>query len=125
MQSIQDDYVSYIKKNIQDKKAVLLFFNATWCNPCKKVKEIIQPNMASIVKNNINVLFIDIDTNIDSTNNVADYFSLLKKKRIVRGVPSLLLYINNNEDDYSCYPDYFCDTNPKHIYELLSIINKL
>lgn len=126
MQTIQeDDYISYIKKNIQNKKALLLFFSATWCKPCKKVKEIIQPNIKTIMKNNTELLFIDIDTNKDSKNNSADYFAFLKKKRIARGVPSLLLYVNKTDGDYSCYPDFFCETNVQHISELLAVINKL
>lgn len=125
MQSVYDDYMSYIKKNIQDKKALLLIFNATWCKPCKKVKELIQPKIKTIMDNNTELLFIDIDTNKDSKNNSADYFAFLKKKRITRGVPSLLLYINKNDENYSFYPDFFCETNNQDILELLEIISKL
>lgn len=121
LQNIQNKYISYIKDNIQNKKGVLLFFNASWCKPCKKLKETLNPLIPSILKN-VNIVFVDIDCD-KNIQNV--YYTFLKKQRIVRGVPSLLLYEQKLEHEYSFHPDFFCETDAVHFKTLIDKINKL
>jgi thiol:disulfide interchange protein len=123
IKNIENEYINYINQNINNKKGVLLFFNASWCNPCKKVKTLLNSELDNI-KNIVNISFIDIDTHKDNYNNNAFFYSFLKKKRIVRGIPSLLLYIKNEEEE-NIYPDFFCDTNTDHFKAMVAIIKKL
>lgn len=106
------------------EKGILLFFNASWCKPCSKIKTLLNEEIKNIEKI-VNINFIDIDTGKDHYNNDADYYSFLKSKRIIRGVPSLLLYIKTNEDDRVIYPDFFCETNISHFNALMRIIKNL
>jgi thiol-disulfide isomerase/thioredoxin len=118
LQNTQKKYIDYIKNTIGDKKGVLVIFSATWCNPCKRIKELLIPEIPKLIKN-VTIVFIDIDT--DKEN----YHPFLKKQRVVRGVPSLLLYLKKTGGEYSHYPDFFCETNIKHFNTLLSTINNL
>jgi hypothetical protein len=72
--------------------------------------------------NNINVLKIDIDTNKDQYNKDTPFFQMLKKKRIVKGVPSLLYYCNEGMLQEDVYPDYFIENNQSHFNSLIELI---
>lgn len=118
LQNTHTKYIDYIKNNIHDKKGVLVIFTASWCNPCKRIKELLNPEIPKLIKN-VNIVLIDIDTDKDG------FHSFLKKQRIARGVPALLLYLKKRDGEYSHYPDFFCETNIKHFNTLLSTINNL
>lgn len=127
--------LSYIKKNVEttsDKntdvlnglkhKGVLLFFNAAWCKPCAKIKRLVAEKKGIIDNHNINLLYINIDTSKDQYQNDAEFYSFLKRKRIIKGVPSLLLYLPDNK---TIYPDFFCESNSAHFEALIGIIKEI
>lgn len=127
--------LNYIKENIEtatgknanglkkkDNKGVLLFFNASWCKPCGKIKRLVAENKNIIDKQGIKLLYIDIDTSKDQYQNEAEFYSFLKRKRIIKGVPSLLLYLPDNK---TIYPDFFCESNNAHFEALINIIKEI
>lgn len=127
--------LSYIKKNIETTaykntdvlnglkhKGVLLFFNAVWCKPCAKIKRLVAEKKGIIDKQGINLLYINIDTSKDQYQNDAGFYSFLKRKRIIKGVPSLLLYLPDNK---TIYPDFFCESNNAHFEALINIIKEI
>jgi thiol-disulfide isomerase/thioredoxin len=129
------DYLNYINKLMVSSNntynGVLLFFSATWCGPCKKIKPHVLSKTSFFSQCGINVVFIDIDTNTDQYGNNAPYYQLLKKNRLVRGIPSLLLYTRqDNSDDNdltikNIYPSYFCESDVKHFNALIEHISKI
>lgn len=120
----QNEFINYINENTANKKGVLLFFNASWCKPCAKIKTLLNNEIKNI-EQIVNIIFIDIDTGKDNSNNNANFYSFLKSKRIIRGIPSLLLYINNEDKERLIYPDFFCETNLNHFNAMMEIIKKL
>lgn len=116
-------FVNYVNSNFKDKPAVLLMFTASWCAPCKKIKRLLTPILDDVRKK-ATVLFIDVDTHKDQNGTSADFFKFLKSKRIVRGVPSLLLYIKS-DNEHDLYPDFFCESDENHFKALVDVISNI
>lgn len=68
--------------------SILIFLNASWCNPCKSIKPFIYERL-SVLKNYPQILIFDID--IDNPENT-DLYSFLKSKKQLIGVPTLLYF---------------------------------
>jgi len=75
---------------------ILIKLGAIWCGPCQAIEEDVK-TMFEFMPNNVQCVSIDIDNNID-------FYSFLKKKRVVNGVPVILCYqqgnLSNMPDDY-------------------------
>lgn len=60
MLKIHDNDISVLK----DKKCLILFyFTATWCDPCQKIKPMIQKLSNGLDTNKVEVYMVDIDEN--------------------------------------------------------------
>ena len=75
-------------------KTIFVKFSATWCAPCKQIKQFVDKAFGDIQSKAL-CLEIDIDESVD-------LYAMLKMKRMVNGVPTILCY--NSEND-SIYPD--------------------
>ena len=69
---------------------VLIKLGATWCGPCKKIDPLIMQWYEKFNHEKITRIVLDIDENID-------LYGFYKKKRVVRGVPTILAYYHENE----------------------------
>ena len=100
---------------IQNNNGKLVFkFSAEWCGPCKKILPMIN-DFKETIKDDETITWIDID--VDDSIEV---FGMLKTKRIVNGVPAILVYLEDNEE---IYPDEFViGANEKDIEYLFSKI---
>ena len=67
---------------------VIVKLGASWCGPCKKIKPVVDAFFASSPDN---VICCDID--VDES---FDLYSYLKSKKMVNGIPAILLYKKNN-----------------------------
>ena len=76
---------------------VIVWFSATWCDPCKKVEPLITPWIERL-PDKIAVLHLDYDTN-------CDVYAALRGKKQVRGIPVLLGYKPGNT---TLYADVSC-----------------
>ncbi len=63
-------------------------FGATWCKPCTLVSPLIQ-RLTQQIPEHVRVIHIDIDEHLA-------WFSILKSKRIVNGIPALVVYSKLN-----------------------------
>tara|TARA_B100000900_G_C20057639_1_gene504618 strand:- start:83 stop:418 length:336 start_codon:yes stop_codon:yes gene_type:complete len=86
------NFVEYIKTL---ETPVFVKLTATWCNPCKQIAPFINEWFKKLDEKNIPHIEIDIDESID-------LFAMLKSKRMVQGVPTVLFY---NEENESYIPD--------------------
>lgn len=66
------------------EKTLIIKLGATWCNPCKKIKDLCNKCFLDMPEN-ILCFDIDIDQNIE-------IFNAFKSKKMIKGVPSILLY---------------------------------
>jgi thioredoxin 1 len=73
---------------IQNNKFVVIDFNATWCEPCKKIK----PDFESLAENHKDCVFCYVD--IDDCPDIADEYDINK-------LPTFLIYKDKeNCDEY-------------------------
>jgi len=79
----REDFSNMLQKK---EKNMVVFFTATWCKPCQKVK----PRILEL-SSQYDIDFVQLDYDHDS-----DVYSLLKSKKQVNGVPSLLAYKKSN-----------------------------
>lgn len=84
--------------NTINKHMIVLWFSAPWCGPCKKIKELCETRIEEFKNLKIETHRINIDDNLD-------VFGLLKTKRVVKGVPSILAYYCDKERDIWYTPD--------------------
>jgi len=83
-------------KKLQDEQLetgsiIMIKFGASWCRPCKKIKPVcceLIPQLRG------DVLFTEID--IDES---LDLYMLFKKKKMLKGVPTILVWTQNNNRD--------------------------
>lgn len=69
-------------------RMVLIKFSASWCSPCKKVeKHVIE--WFNKMPDNIQTVIVDID-------NCIDVYGFLKTKKMLVGIPTILMYKKNN-----------------------------
>jgi thiol-disulfide isomerase/thioredoxin len=68
---------------------IIIKLGATWCNPCKKIEPVVSSWLNKLQHDQIQRVVLDIDECID-------LYGFLKKKRVVRGVPTLLAYYKEN-----------------------------
>jgi thioredoxin 1 len=67
---------------------VIIKLGATWCGPCKRIKPVLDGFFASSPDN---VLCCDIDV-----DECSDLYSYFKSKKMVNGIPVILLYKKGN-----------------------------
>lgn len=81
----RDDFLNLLKQN---PGLIIVKLGATWCGPCKKIAHIVEAFFASSPKNVI-CADVDVDESID-------LYAALKQKRMVNGIPVILLYKRGN-----------------------------
>lgn len=67
---------------------IVIKLGAEWCGPCKTIKHVVNGFFASSPET---VVCCDIDVDISF-----DFYSLLKSKKMVNGIPVLLCYKKGN-----------------------------
>tara|TARA_Y100000748_G_C15092289_1_gene330953 strand:- start:76 stop:465 length:390 start_codon:yes stop_codon:yes gene_type:complete len=67
---------------------IILKFTADWCNPCKRIKPLVDTWFQKLPSN-----FIIVELDIDDT---VDLYFALKGKKMVNGIPVLLAYYEPN-----------------------------
>jgi thiol-disulfide isomerase/thioredoxin len=81
----RDEFLKLLKVN---PGLVIVKLGATWCGPCRKIAHLVEGFFASSPPEVI-CADIDVDESID-------LYSYLKQKRMVNGIPVILLYKRGN-----------------------------
>ena len=68
---------------------IVLKLGAEWCGPCKQIKHVVDGFFATSPDN---VVCGDIDVDVSF-----DFYSMLKSKKLVNGIPVLLCYKKGNK----------------------------
>lgn len=82
----RNEFLAFIARNTG---MIVIRFSATWCNPCKKIKPIVDCFFASSPPC-VTCVDLDIDEN-------TDVYSFLKSKKMIYGVPTLMCYTSINK----------------------------
>tara|TARA_Y100000816_G_scaffold292296_1_gene286844 strand:- start:245 stop:643 length:399 start_codon:yes stop_codon:yes gene_type:complete len=75
---------------------IVMKLGAEWCGPCKKIEDTVHSFFESCPKNNVVCCDIDVDESFD-------LYAFLKTKKMVNGIPAILVY---EEGNTSYIPDY-------------------
>jgi thioredoxin 1 len=86
--SVFESRESFIKLLTVNPGLVIVKLGATWCGPCKKIAHIVEAFFASS-PDNVICADIDVDESID-------LYSYLKQRRMVNGIPVMLMYKKGN-----------------------------
>ena len=87
---------------------IIIKLGATWCAPCKRIKPVVD---GFFVSSPDNVLCCDID--VDQS---FDFYSFLKSKKMVNGVPAILCYKKSNLTYISDDSITGSDPNDLHLF---------
>jgi hypothetical protein len=68
--------------------AVVIKFGANWCGPCKMIENQVHMLM-NMMPNNVQSIIVDVD-------ECVDLYSFLKSKKMVIGIPVILVYYKGN-----------------------------
>ena len=82
----RNEFLQTISNNTN--KISLFKFTATWCKPCQKIKNDVN-SMVSDLKDHIVCYELDIDENFD-------VYAFLKSKKMLNGIPAILIYYPTN-----------------------------
>ena len=89
----REDFIKLLNNNTG---IIILKFTAPWCRNCKLIESQVVTHFKQITEKSeyVNCLTIDVDNSID-------IYALLKRKKIVTGLPVLLCYTKNNNTIFS------------------------
>ena len=110
--------VSELQTLINENPGLLVVkMGASWCGPCKKIKDIANEKMMDLVNTwgfSVNIIEIDIDDSFE-------VYASLKTKRIVNGIPAILCWFKDNVE---LRPSEFInDSDPDGVDSLFSRCN--
>ena len=104
--------------------AIILKFGATWCGPCKNIKQLCASRFNEL-SNKITCFDLDID---EENNN--ELYSAYASKKMIKSIPTIFAYVSNPERNYAHWwaPDLSVNSSKPEDIELffkkINILNK-
>lgn len=83
-----DDRNHFVEILRANPGAIIIKFGATWCGPCKLIENHVNTLM-NMMPNNVQCIIVDVD-------ECVDLYSFLKTKKMVNGIPVILVYYKGN-----------------------------
>ena len=80
---------SFIVENINNDKVTLLYFGATWCGPCKQLKERLHSKDTYKIMPKLSVIYLDVD---DICNE-----ELMKRYKVQSLPTQVYIRLNDNK----------------------------
>ena len=88
----------------------IMKLGAHWCGPCRQIEPLVNSAMDQ-APDNVQCAVVDVD-------QAAEIYSFLKSKRMVGGIPVILLYYKDNMNYIP--DDIVVGADPKQIAELFA-----
>ena len=79
--------------DLDGDSVIVVKFTATWCRPCQTIKQVTLDCFANLPSNVI-IAEVDVDNNMD-------LYMFMKNKRILTGIPAILVWYPNKARDLS------------------------
>ena len=107
-----------IVNNLKRNQSLIIQFTATWCKPCKKLKPLCD-NYYKSCSDNVIIAVLDVDNNLD-------IYSYYKRKRLVSGLPSFLVFLGSTQDRISWYAPDLNITGPNNtnLIQIFTVVKK-
>ena len=107
-----------IVNNLNKNQSLIIQFTATWCKPCKKLKPLCNQYYNSF-SDNVIIAVLDVDNNLD-------IYSYYKRKRLVSGLPSFLIFLGSTQDRIGWYAPDLNITGPNNtnLIQLFTVVKK-
>ena len=67
---------------------IIIKLGSTWCKPCEQIKVSVE-DWFSVMPNHIQTIILDVDESFQ-------LYSLLKNKKMLHGIPAILMYKKGN-----------------------------
>lgn len=84
----------------KDHKILIVKFGAEWCKPCQNIKPYINQLLTTYKGDGL--VFQSIEVNLKDD----ELYSLMKRRRLIQGIPAFCLYYRNKYDEDLFYvPD--------------------
>ena len=84
----------------KDHKILIVKFGAEWCKPCQNIKPYINELLTTYKGDGL--VFQSIEVNLKDD----ELYSLMKRRRLIQGIPAFCLYYRKNYDkDLFYVPD--------------------
>jgi len=77
-----------ILENDSNKMITLLYFGATWCGPCKQLKDKLSHQDTKLSMPNLSVVYLDVDNSMNET--------LMKRYKIESLPTQIFIRLNDN-----------------------------
>ena len=81
-----EDFKAHLRAN---RGMILVKFSATWCVPCQRIAVQVRDWFNRFPSDQVQTLYVDIDESIE-------LYSFLKSKKMIKGVPAILMYVTGN-----------------------------
>ena len=105
----RSDYLKLLENN---QKYILFKFGAEWCKPCQSIKTLVENKCKELPKI-VQCYDIDVDESFD-------VYAFMKSKKMVKTIPSLLIY---KKDNTSYPPDFsLFDSDLNKVSKFLDIM---
>ena len=102
--------------------AIILKFGATWCGPCKNIKQLCATRF-----NELSTKIICFDLDIDGEEN-SELYSAYAGKKMIKSIPTIFAYVSNPERNQAHWwaPDLSVNSSkPEDIDLFFKKINSL
>ena len=106
---LSPDNLKELQKTLLENQVIIIKFGATWCGPCKKIKDLC--NLCfSKMPDQVICLDLDVDDNFE-------LYGQLKVKKMITGIPKIMAFYGSNKarDNWYIPDDSVSGTNIKEI----------
>ena len=87
------------RNSISSKQVLVVKFTATWCGPCKRIKTDCYRMFKQMPDN---ILIADLDVDLEKNT---EFYSFMKRKRMVNGIPVIMAWFPESNRDFWYVPD--------------------
>lgn len=90
---------------------IVVKLGAEWCGPCQKIHDLVDKFFSEVPKEYVICCDIDVDESFD-------LYAFLKTKKMVNGIPAVLVYEKNNT---SYIPDFSYVGGDRRGFEMFTV----